>query len=92
MSEEPREYSDMRTWRELFPEGRVIIYDGDDPEGFAAEIKEEFGYDPSEDEGWGRLVTPHPGPFDKPFVLHEFHCPPEHLDAIYSSGRWPMGS
>jgi hypothetical protein len=66
------------TWRELFPEGRHIFYEGDDPEGFCAEVRAEFGFDPSvpacRPDGGG------------------FWCPPEHLDAIYGSGRWPMGS
>jgi hypothetical protein len=22
----------------------------------------------------------------------QFHCPAEHLDAIYAFGRWPVGS
>lgn len=30
------------TWRELFPEGRVIYYEGDEPEEFAREIEREF--------------------------------------------------
>ena len=28
-------------------------------------------------------------PFGRPYW---FHCPPEHLDAIYGSARYPMGS
>jgi hypothetical protein len=63
-----------REWSELFPTGRFIFYEGDDPEGFRREIKAEFGFDPGPrpDEG--------------------FHCPPEHLDAIYGVGRFLMGS
>jgi hypothetical protein len=66
-------------WREMFPDGRDIFYEGDDPEGFAATIRSEFGFDPAgptwdNEHGW------------------RFRCPPGHLDAIYGSGRFPMGS
>ena len=64
-------------WSEMFPDGRHIYYEGDDPKGFVEQIKAEFGFDPSKDEHWGNGCC--------------FHCPPEHLDAIYS-GRFPMGS
>jgi len=66
------------TWRELCPEGRDIFYEGDDPAGFAQQIKAEFGFDPAGDPMWG--------------VQYQFHCPAEHLDAIYGSARFPMGS
>jgi hypothetical protein len=36
------------TWKELFPDGRFIFYEGDDPDAFAKEIKARFGFDPSE--------------------------------------------
>jgi hypothetical protein len=87
-----------KTWAELFPEGRGICYEGDDPEGFVAEILAEFGFDPSADPAWrSNLLS---GGYDGGDVLYEdpfgrsywFHCPPEHLDAIYTSDRWPMGS
>jgi hypothetical protein len=39
-------------WRELFPEGRTIFYEGDEPEKFAQEILAEFGFDPSADDRW----------------------------------------
>lgn len=74
-----------------FPEGRTIFYEGTDPDGFAAQIKAEFGFDPSQtlarDVGDGR---PFHG-WNEDFGW-AFHCPPEHLDAIYGSGRFPMGS
>jgi hypothetical protein len=66
------------TWHDLFPEGRDIFYEGDDPAGFAAEIRAEFGFDPAADPNW-------PGD-------HRFRCPPEHLEAIYGSSRFPLGS
>jgi hypothetical protein len=64
-------------WHELFPEGRDIFYEGDDPDGFAAQIRAEFGFDPAADSCWDEM--------------QRFHCPAKHLDAIYS-GRFPMGS
>jgi hypothetical protein len=67
--------------QELWPEGRHIFYEGDDPDGFAAEIKKEFGFDPREsNDGWCEARG------------FEFFCPPEHLDAIDRSGRWLLGT
>ena len=83
-----------KTWRELFPYGRTICYDGDavwrirprDQTGIrlrsvcrsgVAGAWQNGGPQYGEDD-WGRT--------------HWFHCPPEHLDAIYASHRWPMGS
>lgn len=37
----------MCKWQEMFPEGRVLFYEGDDPEGFVKEMKEKFNFDPS---------------------------------------------
>jgi hypothetical protein len=83
-------------WSELHPDGRDIYYEGDDPEKFAQEIRAEFGFDPSDDELWGGppimlgLNGEHWADlFDR---IYYFHCPPEHLDEIYGSDRWPMGS
>jgi len=33
-------------WRELFPNGRFIFYEGKDQRGFRRQIKAEFGFDP----------------------------------------------
>jgi hypothetical protein len=51
----------MMTWRELFPTGRGLFYEGDDPDGFAATIKAEFGFDPSTDPRWGAHYDAQPG-------------------------------
>lgn len=45
---------EIRTWAEIFPGGRCIVYEGDDPGRFVREIKEEFGFDPSQDYRWGK--------------------------------------
>ncbi|MGD0809592.1 MAG: hypothetical protein ABSA91_07775 [Acidimicrobiales bacterium] len=70
----------MGTWSQLHPEGRHIYYEGTDPDGFAEQIKAEFDFDPRNDPQWG---------------VHDsfgFHCPGEHLDAIYGGGfdRYPV--
>jgi hypothetical protein len=85
---------DLKTWAELFPEGRDICYEGDDPEEFVAEIVQRFGFDPSADPRW---ETPWLGgdsrngldPFGR---THWFVCPPEHLDAIYGTDDYRTGS
>jgi hypothetical protein len=85
------------TWRELFPQGRIIFYEGDDPKGFVREIKAKFGFDPSKDRLWkGGPVhfADHKGKqMTEPFsVERAFHCPPELLDEIYGTAKYPMGS
>jgi hypothetical protein len=75
-------------WSEMFPDGRTIFYEGDDPHGFARTIRQEYGFDPSLDDGWGV-------PLDvdgRRHIMFQFFCPPEHLDAIYGSSRFPLGS
>lgn len=78
------------TWSDMFPDGRTIYYEGDDPQAFVEEIKQRFGFDPSEIgaihhwtgerfDGW----TEERG--------YCFLCPAEYLDAIYG-GDYPMGS
>jgi hypothetical protein len=69
-----------KKWSDRFPDGRWIFYEGDDPKGFAAEIKAKFGFDPSENNPRWRRSS------------YLFECPVEHLDAIYGSGEYPMGS
>ena len=76
------------SWKELFPEGRIIFYEGDDPEGFVKEIKERFGYDiMAHTYGWTKED-------DRNHFNEEdgysFHCPPEILDEVYT--QYPMGS
>lgn len=88
------------TWVSLFPEGREIFYEGDDPERFRQQIKTEFGIDVA-----GDPCQPVGEDFAPPFSKHSwtrpgwteemgwrFWCPPEHLDAIYGDTRFPMGS
>ena len=81
----------LAQWSELFPKGRHIYYEGDEPQEFAEQIRTEFGFDPSADEYWGLLI-PGDDLHDDAFTSYCFRCPPEILDAVYGSGRWPMGS
>jgi hypothetical protein len=81
---------DSTPWSEMFPDGRCIFYEGDEPQKFAEEIKAEFGFDPSEDKSWGEVIADDEA--GDAFTSYRFHCPPEHLDAIYGNGRWPLGS
>ena len=78
------------TLKELHPEGRVIFYEEDDPEGFRKEILERFGFDPADStsppdwRGWNPSYTAEHG--------YSFLCPADHLDSIYGTSRYPMGS
>lgn len=90
------------SWAEIFPGGRDVYYEGDDPDGFTAEIKNKFGFDPAASPhkfGFGPALTPAPywgetvngGDTETPTVSYPFHCPAEHLNAVYG-GDYPIGS
>lgn len=68
------------TWREMFPEGREVFYEGKNPGAFALEIKREFGFDPRHAKTFNQRNG------------YKFLCPARHLDAIYGSGKYPLGS
>lgn len=69
------------TWSELFPEGRHIFYEGDDPKAFAKEMQEKFGFDPSKDnDDW----TEERG--------YCFLCSADCLDEVYGNDRYRLGS
>lgn len=69
----------LLSWAEMFPEGRFIFYEGDDPVGFRKEIKARFNFDPGLDnQRWNKRCG------------YYFHCPAKHLDAIYT--EYQMGS
>ena len=65
-------------WDELFPEGRTVWYEGDDPEGFRAEmtavglVLEDDRY--NEEADWC------------------FDIPAGRVGEIYGSARWDIGS
>lgn len=78
------------TWAKLYPEGRDLYYEGEHPDKFAEALREEFGFDPSADALWGKRTEGDDG--GPGFTLYGFHCPAQHLDAIYStyaSRRFP---
>ncbi len=63
-----------------------------------AQVKAEFGFDPADDfepgfgmQGlkWGHWLEPDD---EKRYVTFRFFCPPEHLQALHLSGRFPVGS
>ena len=77
-------------WAKLFPEGRDLYYEGENPEEFAEAIREEFGLDPSADLLWGKRIEGGDGQAGS--TTYGFHCPAEKLDGIYDmhgSRRFP---
>lgn len=70
----------MKKWSEMFPNGRHIYYEGDDPEGFIKEMKNKFKFDPSEDNDRWNVDSG-----------YNFYCPSDLLDKIYN-GTYPLGS
>jgi hypothetical protein len=84
------------TWAGRFPDGRTLFFEGDDRDGFIKVIAGEFGFDPSQAPGdltgmYDRLDDPREPTWDSEHGW-AFHCPAEHLDAIYGSDRFPVGS
>jgi hypothetical protein len=78
----------LPAWSDLFPEGRDIFYEGNDPVGFVRQIQSEFGFSPASDPRWGERIDGD----GLSFTSHSFYCPSEHLDAIYGNNRFPVGS
>lgn len=76
---------DYGSWTELFPEGRYIYYEGDEPVEFILEMNQKFGLDMQK-------LSPEWHADYLEFGSFGFFCPPEHLDAIYGNDIYPMGS
>jgi hypothetical protein len=74
-----------------------LFYEGDDPEGFCADMRAEFGFDPSAWLGWGQWITWDEAEAvehgEEGFYSWEFWPPAEHYEALHhhSGGRWPIG-
>jgi hypothetical protein len=49
-------------------------------------------YEGDDPKGFRREIKAEFGFDPGPKPDEGFHCPPEHLDAIYGTGRFPMGS
>lgn len=82
----------LPSWASLFPDGRTIYYEGNDPDGFLTQIQAEFGFNPARDPGWAVLLNDDDEGEEAAFFSYSFHCPAEHLDDIYGNDRFPMGS
>ena len=82
----------MESLMEMFPSGRTIYFEGDDPEDFARDMRVIFGFDVKSVPGHN-IITDEPMAYtwDQQHGW-SFHCPAEYLDAVYGSGLWPMGS
>ena len=79
-------YDPIASWDELYPDGARRFYEGDNPEGFRAEMMQEFGFDPAVDD-----------PEEKPGGWTEdrgwaFTIPAGLVGKVYGSERWPLGS
>jgi hypothetical protein len=72
------------TWNTAAPNGAHRYYEGGDPGGFVAEMKAEFGFDPSTHEQWDELINGKP--------IRGFDIPAGLVQAVYSSERWVIGS
>ena len=77
----------LPAWSDLFPEGRDIFYEGNDPVRFVRQIQSEFGFSPASDPRGGEHIDGD----GLSFTSHSFYCPSEHLDAIYGNNRFPVG-
>jgi hypothetical protein len=78
------------SWAQLFPNGREIFYEGDEPDKFAAHLAETYGLDPRADPRWWEVID---GDGDmEPFVVYGFRCPAHLLDLIYGNSAYPLGS
>lgn len=67
-------------WSQLFPNGRTVFYEGDDPKGFVREMKKKYGFDPSKGRFWNKKNG------------YQFHCPAECMDEVYGNYKYPLGS
>jgi hypothetical protein len=86
------------TWDELYRGGAIRFYEGDDPDGFAAEMLAEFGLDVRKRIDWIPAASAHEGDAygwdieidGEPMLA--FWIPGGLDETIYGSDRWPLGS
>jgi hypothetical protein len=80
-------------WDEICPDGALRYYEGDDPDGFAAEMLELYNLDvrAPRPAGWEGRTS-----WDSEFEGEPdriFYIPPGLVEEIYGAGhRWPIGS
>lgn len=69
----------MLAWSDLFPNGRDIFYEGDNPRAFMREMRDVYGLHINKNKkSWRRSKM--------------FFCPADLLDKIYGNGKYPLGS
>jgi hypothetical protein len=75
----------------MYPEGRVVYYEGDDPEGFRSEMLDEFGFDAAIPYDCGQVegIRLRPTNWEG---NRNFHIPAGLVRAVYGSERWPLGT
>lgn len=86
MTETTEDYDyDGVGWNELCPNGAIRYYEGDDPDGFATEMRARYGFDVTEayEDQWVRTNWQESRSFAIPAGL---------VGEIYGSERWPLGS
>jgi hypothetical protein len=71
-----------------------VFYEGDDPDGFAQEMKDEFGFDVHHPDEYGRDLWEMTvqGDDGDEWLMRQFFIPPGLVEAVYGSGRWELGS
>ena len=87
----------------LYPQGRYVYFEGDDPDAFAAEMltlgidvrkpienPEDWNLRP--DLRWGELIPSREGDEGEPMPYYCFIIPPGRVEEIYGSDRWPLGT
>lgn len=93
-------------YKDMFPDGRYIYYEGDDPLECVRLMKELFNFDPSLDNSqWGvhypvEYCCTDPGEWCEQcpgkceaFTVYGFDCPADMLEAVYIDHVCgPMGS
>jgi hypothetical protein len=62
----------------MYPNGRELYYEGNNPENFVREMKTKFNFDPSVGKRWAEW--------------HAFRCPAHLLDVIYGDPQYILGS
>jgi hypothetical protein len=78
-------YDPVASWDDLMPDGAIRYYEGDDPEGFAVEMRARYSFDVTEtfEDEWSRTNWEE---------HRSFFIPAGLVGEIYGSSRWPLGS
>jgi hypothetical protein len=62
---------------ELYPDGQLLSYEGDDPRAFRGHARARLGLDPADDDRWESA--------------RQFWCPARVLDIVLANyGEWPL--